>query len=598
MKQYVWVFCFCWFSFGLIGQENNLANQYFNDGEYEKAATIYKNLYNTNPAVDFYFKRLMDCFGALGKYNEAETLVKKEISKRPKESQLYITYAQLLEKQGDLEKSNKQYKEALKTLDRDPIQYFKLGSAFLEDGKYDLAIEVYEKGDKITGGNAGFAYNLADVYRRKGDIQKMLEYYIIGLDNKTIQVASLKNVLISYLPQDKYADLQGMIYDKLDKNPDNLDYLDLLQWSFLQKKDFANALRQAKAIDKITSGNGSEVYELALIIENESDYKTAIDGFNYIKNLGEGTAYYLEAERHILICRRNQIIQKNDYNQLDLTALEQEYEEFRIKHAKSRALAPLMIEYAELEARYLNNISKAIQILDELVKNPIIDQRIKSQAKLDLADYYLISGERWESTLLYSQVDKDYMEDQLGEMARFRNAKLSYFAGDFHWAQEQFDILKHATSKLISNDAIDLSVFILDNLNQDTTGEALTMYSQAELKVFQNQYEEALAILDTILIDYKENSLVDDVWYLQGQIFNKQKKTELAIEKFNGVVDKYKEDIRADNSLYELAKIYDYQKEDKTKAMELYERLFTEYSGSVLAVESRKRFRKLRGDNI
>ena len=299
MKQYVWVFCFCWFSFGLIGQENNLANQYFNDGEYEKAATIYKNLYNTNPSVDFYFKRLMDCFGALGK---------KEISKRPKESQLYITYAQLLEKQGDLEKSNKQYKEALKTLDRDPIQYFKLGSAFLENGKYDLAIEVYEKGDKITGGNAGFAYNLADVYRRKGDIQKMLEYYIIGLDNKTIQVASLKNVLISYLPQDKYADLQGMIYDKLDKNPDNLDYLDLLQWSFLQKKDFANALRQAKAIDKITSGNGSEVYELALIIENESDYKTAIDGFNYIKNLGEGTAYYLEAERHILICRRNQMI--------------------------------------------------------------------------------------------------------------------------------------------------------------------------------------------------------------------------------------------------------------------------------------------------
>ena len=72
-----------------------------------------------------------------------------------------------------------------------------------------------------------------------------------------------------------------------------------------------------------------------MIIENESDYKTAIDGFNYIKNLGEGTAYYLEAERHILICRRNQIIQKNDYNQLDLTALEQEYEEFRIKHAKS-----------------------------------------------------------------------------------------------------------------------------------------------------------------------------------------------------------------------------------------------------------------------
>ena len=588
----------CFSIVGLVGQENNLANQYFNDGEYEKAAALYKSLYSTNPTIDLYFKRLLECYSSLGNYTEAEATVKKEISKRPKESPLYVLYAQLLEKQGELEKANKQYKEAIKTLEKDPIQYFKLGGAFLENSKYDLAIEVYEKGNKLTDGAAGFAYNLADVYRRKGDIQKMIEYYIEGLENKTIQIASLKNVLIAYLPKEKYNDLQALIYDKLDKDPQNLDFLNMLQWSFLQKKDFANALRQAKAIDKIKGGNGSDIYELSLIIENENDFKTAIEGFSYLKELGENSAYYLDAERQILICRRNQIVQKNDYNNADLIALEKDYETFRIQNAKSRQIASLMIEYAELEARYLNNIPKSIEILEELVKNPLIDQRTKSQAKLDLADYYLISGERWEATLLYSQVDKDYMEDQLGEMARFRNAKLSYYAGDFHWAQEQFDILKQATSKLISNDAIDLSVFILDNLNQDTTGEALTMYSQAELKVFQNQYEEALAILDTITAEYKENSLVDDVWYLEGQIYNKQKKTDLAIDKYNSILEKYKEDIRADNALYELAKIYDYQKDDKTKAMELYERLFTEYSGSVLAVESRKRFRKLRGDNI
>ena len=253
-------------------------------------------------------------------------------------------------------------------------------------------------------------------------------YYIEGLENKTIQIASLKNVLIAYLPKEKYNDLQALIYDKLDKDPQNLDFLNMLQWSFLQKKDFANALRQAKAIDKIKGGNGSDIYELSLIIENENDFKTAIEGFSYLKELGENSAYYLDAERQILICRRNQIVQKNDYNNADLIALEKDYETFRIQNAKSRQIASLMIEYAELEARYLNNIPKSIEILEELVKNPLIDQRTKSQAKLDLADYYLISGERWEATLLYSQVDKDYMEDQLGEMARFRNAKLSYYA--------------------------------------------------------------------------------------------------------------------------------------------------------------------------
>ncbi len=219
-------------------------------------------------------------------------------------------------------------------------------------------------------------------------------------------------------------------------------------------------------------------------------------------------------------------------------------------------------------------------------------------AKLDLADYYLIQGERWESTLLYSQVDKDFQEDQLGELARFKNARLSYFAGDFNWAQEQFDILKQATTRLISNDAIDMSVFILDNLNQDTLGLALSDYAQTELKVFQNKYDEAMVMLDSILSEYKENSLLDDVLYLQANILNKQKKTEEAIQKYNKIIENHKEEIRADNALFELAKIYDYQLSQKEKAMSLYEKLFLDYSGSVLAIEARQRFRKLRGDAV
>lgn len=190
------------------------------------------------------------------------------------------------------------------------------------------------------------------------------------------------------------------------------------------------------------------------------------------------------------------------------------------------------------------------------------------------------------------------MEDQLGESARFRNARLSYFAGDFAWAQEQFDILKQATSKLISNDAIDLSVFILDNLAKDTLGEALQLYASAELKVFQNQYDEALNILDSIQYVNVENTLEDDVWYLQGRIFDKQQKTKEALAKYEKILEKYKDDIRADNALWEMAKIYDYQLEDKAKAKDLYEKLFIDFSGSILAVEARKRFRTLRGDPV
>jgi len=302
--------------------------------------------------------------------------------------------------------------------------------------------------------------------------------------------------------------------------------------------------------------------------------------------------------RQTLFCRRKIIVENKNYSVQDLIDLEKDYDQFKNEFSQNRYAADILIEYAELEARYLNNIGKAIDILKAVIQNPVVDQRTKARAKLDLGDYYLISGERWESTLLYSQVDKDFLEDEIGELARYKNARLSYFAGDFNWAQEQFDILKQATSRLISNDAIDMSVFILDNINQDTLGLALSQYSKAELKVFQNQYQEALQLLDSILVQYPKNSLEDDVFYLQAKIYNHLQLRDSAISRYNLILKDHKEEIRADNALYEMAQIYDFQLSEKTKAMELYEKLFTEFSGSTLAVEARQRFRKLRGDTV
>jgi TolA-binding protein len=209
-----------------------------------------------------------------------------------------------------------------------------------------------------------------------------------------------------------------------------------------------------------------------------------------------------------------------------------------------------------------------------------------------------MNGERWESSLLYSQVDKDFKEGVLGEKARYQNAKLSYYAGDFEWAQEQFKILKGATSKLISNDAIDMSVFILDNLGLDTTEATLQMFASADLLIFQNKFDEALQKLDSINILFPEHSLEDDVLYQKAQIFKKLRNIDKVVPLFEKITETFKEEIKADNALFELAEIYETVLNDKEKAKMLYEKLFIEYSGSTFAVEARKRFRILRGDEI
>lgn len=244
----------------------------------------------------------------------------------------------------------------------------------------------------------------------------------------------------------------------------------------------------------------------------------------------------------------------------------------------------------------MNDLSKAIDLLNEMIEYPGVNRYLRANGKIQLADYYLMKGEQWEATLLYSQVDKEFKDDLLGQTARFKNAKLSYYTGDFQWAQTQFDVLKASTSKLISNDALDLSVFIMDNLGLDTTSRPMELFAKSEQLVFQNRFEKAVETWNQIESEFPDHSLQDDILYAKATMYEKRREYDLAAEMYKQVVDKYIEEIRGDNALFALANLYESKLDKKDEAQTLYERLFIEFSNSTLAVEARKRYRILRGD--
>jgi len=151
---------------------------------------------------------------------------------------------------------------------------------------------------------------------------------------------------------------------------------------------------------------------------------------------------------------------------------------------------------------------------------------------------------------------------------------------------------------LISNDAIDMSIFIMDNMGLDTTDIPLKMFSESELLTVQNKYDEAFVKLDSIIDTYPEHDLEDDVVFQKANLHFKLRDYSKALELYTYVYENFPEEIRADNSLFKSAELYEYQLQDPEKAKELYEKLFVDFSNSTYAIEARKRFRLLRGDNI
>lgn len=585
---------------GLLAQDSRLASQYYSSGEYEKAATVYKKLYDKQPTSHYYFEQYIQSLLAMEDYETAEKVIKKELKSKPEHVQLYVTYGNLMERQYMPEEAEEKYRKAIDEMPNNISVINNLGNSFTRLTKYDLAIETYDKAERITGNDKIFINNLADLYKRKGNIPKMIEYYIKAAALNPTQVARYKTTFQRYLNSDE--DLESMrsqLYDKIQSEPDNNVYPELLEWVFIEKEDYASALRQARALDRKNEEDGTRVMNIANIAKGSGDYDTAIKAFQYITDKkGTTNGHYVNAKAASLKTKRKKITQNYDHQPSDLDTLEVEYEAFIAEMGINSRTESMVKEYADFLAVYKNDLPKAITVLDNLVQLSSIDRYVKANSKISLADYYLMQGEIWESTLLYSQVEKDFKEEHLGEVSRYKNAMLAYYAGEFAWAQEQFDILESATSRLISNDAIDMSVFIMDNMGLDTTDVPLKMYAEAQLLTVQNRYDEAFSKLDSITTVFPEHALEDDILYQQADLYVRLRDYEKAKELYTIVYTDFEEEIRADNALFKLAKLYENQLEDSEQAMQLYEKLFVDFSSSTYAIEARKRFRILRGDDI
>ena len=209
---------------------------------------------------------------------------------------------------------------------------------------------------------------------------------------------------------------------------------------------------------------------------------------------------------------------------------------------------------------------------------------------------YLINNQPWEATLLYSQVEKDFPNTDINQDAKFRNAKLAYYTGDFTWAKGQLDVLKAATSQLIANDALNLLLLIADNTAIDSVGGALKVYARADLQIFAERPDKAIMTLDSIDKKFPKNSLSDDILMSKSRILIQQKNYSDVVPLLKKIADEHPNDLWADDAVFMLGDIYDNRLNDKASAKIWYQKIITNYPGSLWINEARKRFRLLRGD--
>ncbi len=575
-----------------------MGDRYFNNGEYDKAAVHFKKLYYNKDGVNFHYNRYYEILVILEDYTELEKMIKKAYKVKNSDVRYLVDLGYIHSLQGDEKETLNQYQEAIQKVQPKQFAIMSLASKFINYNELKRAQETYEKGREILNDASLFNFELAHLYSMQGNYQGMISSYLEELYFRPERLRAVQSYLQRNLPDENYDILEATLLKRVQREPRVLPYQELLIWMYMNMDDFESALIQARSLDINFRSDGRRILELARTAAQQEEYDISIKAYQYLMDRGPELKIYVTASLELINVKRDKIINSPYYSKKDLQSLEASYNQFIEQYHQDYTSAHAIIELAKLEAFYIHNIDTAVVLLDGLLKWPRLNKELEAKAKINLGDYYLLRGEHWESTLLYGQVEKAFRGSPLAEEAKLRNAKLSYYKGDFEWSKTQLDILKASTTELISNDAIDLSVFIADNLNLDTTDHPMILFARADLMIFQNKLLEAKYELEGLLKLYPSHTLTDDVYYKRAEIALKEQKYEEAVSWLKKIIEEFNHDLLTDNALYLLGNIYNDYLDDKENAKLTYEKLILEQHGSTFVVDARKKFRKLRGDEL
>lgn len=577
--------------------DERLAREFFYKKDYEKARDIYKSLYD-NYGQTSYFNQYADCLILTGDYNVAEKAIKSFLRKNPRNWKSHVDLAHVYSQQGDNDKAVKYLNRLIKDIPDNKNSIIEVTNLLRNKNFNEIAITLFERGAKNP--NVGYKFYLEKAYTYNSmlDFENATECYLLFLKENPEQYEMIKNrfrMMMMYNLDGNVDDIIRMaLLRKTQEEPENEEFSSLLMWFSLQQQDYDMALAQLKALDRRGNGNyENDIIYIAQIAGDNRQYDIAIDAYDYIlKKSGEGV-FYVQATIGLIKAEYDRAVANGSHDKDFYENLSEKIDDAVGKIGLSSEMMPLITVQAEILAFELNRFDDAKELLNNVLTMNMSALR-KAELKMKLADIYLFTDEVWEATLLYSQIEKALKNEPIAHEARFKNAQLRYFIGEFEWANAALDILKSATSKLVANDAMTLSLTISDNLEYDTI--ALRRLAKADYYIYQHNYYVANQILDSI-IAYNPNEVsLPNVFYRKAKIAVNNGEFEAADSLYRRVYEGYADSYIADEALIENALVLENQLDRKEDAMECYSRLFDYYTASVYVAQARKSYRRLRDE--
>jgi tetratricopeptide (TPR) repeat protein len=591
MLQKIAFFLFILSSIWVSAQNEQLALQYFDDGEFEKALTIFEESSQKQPSNFFFFQKIIECQQQLKQYDKAEEVILKRKDKN-NQPLLLIELGYNYQLQKNTDKAEKNYDLAIQEVEKEPNYAYQVANSFEKKVLLEWALKAYETAQKKNP-KLNFDYQSALLHGQLGKLdlmlQKLLDYSYANQENTALVQNQLSRFLLDDVDGAFANEIKKGLLLKTQKSQD-VYWNQFLSWYFVQQKEYGKAFVQEKAVYKRNPDSFYNIVTLAKLAIDEKQNEEATSILTFVLENTDNLDLQMQAH-HFLVSMEIESALEKDYLAIDL-----KLQGLLKKYGITPFSLELQILTAHFEAFYLKQTNLGKQLLQNALQLPL-NIREESRVKMELADIMVYDEKFNQAILYYAKVEENLKNDVIAHEASFKLAKANFYKRDFDWTLQQVKNLKQSPSLLIANDAVELFLLIEDNSVEDSLRIALQDYAKADFQLYQKKNDEALQSFLTILQKHKGKSIEESTLFKVGKIYEEKNDYAKAIQYYQNILEQHKDGIYKDEALFFSAEIYRKHLLDIEKAKQLYEKIVLEHPDSLYFTESRKQYRTLRGDS-
>ena len=582
---------FIFLSLFVHGQNEQLALNYFDRGEFEKALVSYEELLKAQPNNFNYFQKAVECYQQLQQFDKAEKAIQERLDKY-KQGNFLVELGYNYQLQKNQEKANKYYDQAIDKIKKNPSEVYQIAYVFDRKALVDYALLAYQTAVSLEP-KFNFNFQMALLYGQKGETDKMIDMFLTEAYTNPQNLIMIQNQLSRFTTEETdvtFNDaLKKALLVRIQKNQD-IFWNEFLSWFYVQQKEYGKAFIQEKAIYKRNPESFSNIVNLGQLAIEENDQEAAKEILGFVLENTKDLDLQIQSHSYLMEMKIDKALPK-DYPAINLE-LDNLIKEFGV--------SPFSLSLLKIKAHFVTFNMKDAEtgkvILKNVLEMPLNRDQV-AEVKMELADILLFEEKFNQALIYYSQIENDANNSPIGQEASLKTAKTSYFKADFKWAEHQLKVLKSASTQLIANDALDLFLLISDNTVEDSTQVALKKFARADFLLYQEKKQDALTAFQAILKENKGDAIEPVTLLRIGKIYEELGDTNAALANYKLILDNFKECIYIDEALFYSAEIYN-QLNDIEKAKPLYEEVITKHEDSIHYVTSQKKYRKLRGDSI